>query len=73
MGHSVGGYSEKELKRLNKRQRAALKKEALRLLRTAAEIRKIIAAQPKHLTDHPKIRKALRAKLRRTYNRLKSK
>lgn len=73
MGHPIGAYSEKELKGLSKRQRAALKKEALRHLQTAPEIHKIIGAQPKHLTEHPKIRKALRAKLRRTYNRLKSK
>jgi hypothetical protein len=73
MGHPIGGYSEKELKGLSKRQRAALKKEALRYLRTSPEIHKIINAQPGYLTEHPKIRRALRTKLRRTYNRLKSK
>jgi len=73
MGHPIGGYSEKELKGLSKRQRAALKKEALRHLRTSPEIHKIINTQPRYLTEHPKIRRALRTKLRRTYNRLKSK
>ena len=73
MGHPIGAYSEKQLKGLNKRQRAALKKEALRHLRTSPEIHKLIYAQPMYLTEHPKVRKALRAKLSRTYNRLKSK
>ena len=73
MGHPIDGYSEKELKGLSKRQRAALKKEALRHLQTSPEIHKIISAQPGYLTEHPKVRRALRTKLRRTYNRLKSK
>ena len=70
MGSPVGVFTEDEVKHLTRKQRAALKKEVLKHLRTAPEIHKIIRADPKHLTKHPKIRRALRAKLR---HRLKAK
>jgi hypothetical protein len=66
MGKTVGVFSKKEVEGLGPKQRATLKKEALRHIRTSPEIDKIIRA-------HPKIRKILKAKLAATYSRLKPK
>jgi hypothetical protein len=57
-------FSDKELKELDRKQREALKKHAIRLVRTSAEIRDIIKKDPK-------VRKKLRAKLRGLHSRLK--
>jgi hypothetical protein len=57
-------FSDKELKALDRKQRAALKKHAIHLVRTSAEIRDIIKKDPK-------IRRKLRAKLRGLHGRLK--
>jgi hypothetical protein len=57
-------FSDKELKELDRKQRAALKKHAIRLVRTSAEIREIIKKDPK-------VRKKLKAKLRGLHSQLK--
>jgi hypothetical protein len=57
-------FSDKELKALDRKQRAALKKHAIRLVRTSPEIRDIIKKDPK-------VRKKLKAKLRGLHSRLK--
>jgi hypothetical protein len=57
-------FSDKELKALDRKQREALQKHAIRLVRTSAEIRDIIKKDPK-------VRKKLRAKLRGLHSRLK--
>jgi hypothetical protein len=57
-------FSANELKKLSTKQRASLKKHALRLVRTSADIRNIIKKDPK-------VRKKLKEKLRSTYDRLK--
>jgi hypothetical protein len=59
-------FSDKELKALDRKQRAALKKHAIRLVRTSPEIRKVVQ-------HDPKIHRILRRRLRPTYNRLKRK
>jgi len=59
-------FSVKELKALDRKQLAALKKRAVQLVRTSPEIRNIIKKDPK-------VRKALREKLSPMYNRLKKK
>jgi hypothetical protein len=66
MGKKVGAFSEKEVKHLGTKHRAALEKEALRHIRTSPEIEKIIRA-------HPKVRKLLKAKLATTHSRLTAK
>ena len=57
-------FSDKELKALDRKQRAALQKHAVRLVRTSPEIRDMIKKDPK-------IRRKLRAKLRGVHGRLK--
>jgi hypothetical protein len=57
-------FSANELKRLGPKQRATLQKQAVRLVRTSADVRNIIKKDPK-------VRKKLRQKLLATYNRLK--
>ncbi|HMF21149.1 MAG TPA: hypothetical protein VKG24_03380 [Pseudolabrys sp.] len=57
-------FSESELKTLDRKQRAALQKHAVGLVRTSPDIRNIIKKDPK-------VRKKLKQKLRATYNRLK--
>jgi len=57
-------FSNKELKELDRKQREALKKHAVRLVRTSPEIREIIKKDPK-------IRRKLKAKLRGVHGRLK--
>jgi hypothetical protein len=57
-------FSDKELKALDRKQREALKKQAIRLVRTSPAIRAIIKKDPK-------VRKKLRAKLRGMHSRLK--
>jgi hypothetical protein len=57
-------FSDKELKELDRKQREALKKHAVRLVRTSPEIRDIIKKDPK-------IRRKLKAKLRGLHGRLK--
>ena len=57
-------FSNRELKELDRKQRAALQKHAVRLVRTSPEIRDMIKKDPK-------IRRKLRAKLRGVHGRLK--
>jgi hypothetical protein len=57
-------FSESELKTLDRKQRAALQKHAVRLVRTSPDIWNIIKKDPK-------VCKKLKQKLRATYNRLK--
>jgi len=59
-------FSDKELKALDQKQRAALTKQAIRLVRTSPDIRNIIKKDPK-------IRKKLKTKLRPMFSRLKKK
>jgi hypothetical protein len=66
MGKKLGVFSDKEVKGLDAKQRAALKKEALRHVRNSPEIHKLVAA-------HPKARKILKAKLASTHSRLTAK
>jgi hypothetical protein len=56
-------YSSKELKALDAKKRAILKKRAVHHVRTSPDIRNIIK-------KHPHIRKKLRAKLRPLYKQL---
>ena len=57
-------FSNKELKELDRKQREALKKHAVRLVRTSPEIREIIKKDPR-------IRRKLKTKLRGLHGRLK--
>ena len=59
-------FSAAELKALDLKQREALKKRAVQLVRTSSEIRNIIKKDPK-------VRRALKAKLRPMLKRLKKK
>ena len=56
-------FSAKELKALDAKKRATLRKRAVHLVRTHPEIRNIIK-------KHPQIRKKLRAKLRPLHKQL---
>jgi len=58
-------YTPKELRALSPKERAALKKRAIKLVRTSPDIRKIIK-------KHPTIRKKLKAKLRSLYHQFAS-
>ena len=71
MGKKIGVFSEKEVYALRPRQRAILKKRALLQLLLSPEIRKVIKKNPTILTKHPEIRKRMKAKLNRTYSRMK--
>ena len=59
-------YTAAELKALDRKSRAALTKQGIRLVRTSPEIRNIIKKDPK-------IRRKLKTLLRPTYNGLKLK
>ena len=73
MGDEVGVFSEREVKTLGRRERAILKKEAQKQLRSRS-IRKLINPDPvgQIIRPHLQIRKKLRAKLRSTLKRLKA-
>jgi hypothetical protein len=59
-------YTPDELKALDKKSRDALQKYAVRLVRTAPQVRAIIAKDPK-------VQRKLKAMLRPTYAQLKRK
>jgi len=59
-------FTAAELKALDKKGQAALLKHGTRLVQTSSEIRNIVSKDPK-------VRKKLKAMLRPTYNKLKSK
>jgi hypothetical protein len=59
-------YTAEELKALDKKHHATLKKRGIQLVRTSPEIRNLIIR-------HPEVNKKLKALLRPTYNRLKRK
>jgi hypothetical protein len=69
-------FSDKELKALGKKGRDALEEHALSHVRNSPEIHKIISEHPKvrrlmKTKPHEKFRKAMREKLRATYEQLK--
>jgi phage terminase large subunit-like protein len=59
-------YTAAELRALNRKKRAALTKQGLRLVRTSPQIRNIIKKDPK-------VRRKLKTLLRPTFSRLKRK
>jgi hypothetical protein len=70
-------FSAEELKALGPKERDKLKKRALHHVRNSPEIHKIISEHSKVRTimkkkPHPKFRKAMRKKLRSTFNQLKN-
>jgi len=73
MGDEVGVFSKREVKTLSRRNRATLKKEAQKHLRSRS-MRKLINSDPvgQVIQPHPQIRKKLRTKLSSTYKRLKA-
>ena len=73
MGDEVGVFTEPELTKLSRRDRATLKREAQKHLRSRS-IRKLIDPDPvgQIIRPHRQIRKKLRAKLRPTLKRLKA-
>jgi hypothetical protein len=73
MGDEVGVFTEPELKKLSRRGRATLKREAQKQLRSRS-IRKLIDPDPvgQIIRPHKEVRKKLRAKLRSTLKRLKA-
>jgi hypothetical protein len=70
-------YTEREIKDLKPKDRAALKRHAVQQLRTSREIHRIIMTDPKLfpalLKRHPNIRQVLRKKLSPTLKRLHKK
>ncbi len=71
MGNPVGVFSDKEVKGLHAKHKARLKKHIVHHILTSAEIRRIIHANPKLLTKHPRIRKILRTKAGALHKRLR--
>ena len=65
----LGVFTDQELAVLKGKYKAILKAHLLMHLRTSPAVHKIIRSELKK--KHPKIRKALKAKLLPTYNRLK--
>jgi hypothetical protein len=70
-------FTEREIKDLKPKDRAALKRHAVQQLRTSREIHRIIMTDPNLfpglLERHPKVRKILRRNLRPTLNQLRKK
>jgi hypothetical protein len=73
MGNVVGVFTNIEVRELNEKDKALLKEHILHYIQTSAEIRRIISANPKLLTRHPRIRRILRTKAGTLHKRLQKK
>ena len=73
MGNVVGVFDDEEVKALDDKDKALLKEHILHHIQTSAEIRRILHSDPKLLTKHPEIRKALRKKAGSLQKRLTKK
>ena len=73
MGSTVGVFDDTEVEALDEKDKTILKEHILHHIQTSAEIRRIISANPKLLTRHPRIRRILRTKAGTLHKRLQKK
>lgn len=62
MGSSVGVFNDHEVNDLTDADKRLLKEHILNHIQTSAEIRRIVEANPRILTENPEIREILREK-----------